>query len=116
MSAEAMSKKLYEELVAAGATQVTLGFSGGSDEGFLDVSIDYKDTSKVSNAVSIELERKVEKWAWTAYRYSGAGDGSEYGDNYIYNLVDGTVEHSSWYTERVTHDGDGGSGNIEFSD
>lgn len=116
MSAEAMSKKLYEELVAAGATQVTLGFSGGSDEGFLNISIDYKDTSKVPDAVSMDLEKKVEDWAWTAYRYNGTGDGSEYGDNYIYNLVDGTVEHSSWYTERVTHDEDGSSGKIEFSD
>ena len=30
---------------------------------------------------------------------SGAGDGSDYGDDIIYNLKEGVVETSEWYQE-----------------
>ena len=106
MNAEPIKKSLYDKLKAAGVTSVKLAFSGGSDEGYLDVflypSFDYHDEA-VRNLVE-----EVEKWAWDIYSYSGAGDGSDYGDNITYDLVNNTVETEEWFTERSYGDSESG--------
>ena len=56
-----------------------------------------------------DLKQEIEEWAWEAYSYSGAGDGSDYGDDITYNLVENTVETQEWFTSRdyqgsVDHD------------
>ena len=98
MNAEPIKKSLYDKLKAAGVTSVKLAFSGGSDEGYLDVilypSFDYTDEA------ARNLVEEVEKWAWEAYSYSGAGEGSDYGDNITYDLVNNTVETEEWFMER----------------
>jgi len=87
-----LTKKIYDKAVSLGVTQIGLHFSGGSDEGYLNVSI---------QPWNAELSDEVEDWAWGVYEYSGAGDGSEYGDDIIYNIADKTVSGSPWYMART---------------
>ena len=99
MNAEPISKELYNKLIAAGITRVTLNFSGGSDEGYLDVTIE-PHLDPGDEAVR-NFIKEVEEWAWSVYGYSGAGDGSDYGDDIEYDLVNKKVKTSEWYTERT---------------
>jgi hypothetical protein len=113
MNAEPISKELYNKLIAADITSVKLAFSGGSDEGYLDVylygskDVDYQDEGYR------KLNEEVEEWAWSVYGYSGAGDGSDYGDDIEYDLVNKKVKTSEWYTERTYGDDDEGDLVIE---
>ena len=75
---------------------ITLNFSGGSDEGCLNVDVD----SSQDTVASQEFLREIEEWAWSAYSYSGAGEGSDYGDDITYNLKEGTASVSDWWTDR----------------
>lgn len=75
---------------------ITLNFSGGSDEGCLNVDVD----SSQEMVVPHEFLSEIENWAWDAYSYSGAGDGSDYGDDITYNLKDGTASCQDWWTDR----------------
>lgn len=75
---------------------ITLNFSGGSDEGCLNVDVD----SSQDTVTPREFLSEIEDWAWSAYSYSGAGDGSDYGDDITYNLKEGTASVSDWWTDR----------------
>jgi len=94
MEAQPIKKSLLEEAKNLGIEQIILSFSGGHDEGYLDVSFD-------GGTFNTELAEKVEEWAWSVYSYGGSGDGSEYGDNIVYDLTEGKVYSSEWYTTRV---------------
>ena len=48
-------------------------------------------------------------WAWEVYSYSGAGDGSDYGDDIVYDLVNKKVTTSEWFTEQRYEEGEEGS-------
>ena len=96
MEIQKLPKKLYDRAIALGVTEIHLNFSGGNDEGYLNVSIFYKNDS--------QLERDIEDWAWQAYSYSGAGDGNEYGDTIVYDLKNNTVRSNEWYMQRTDHD------------
>lgn len=93
MKAEPLKKELYERAKSLGATAIVLHFSGGSDEGFLEVELqglDYAGEGK-------SLWGEVEDWAWEVYEYSGAGDGTTYGDDITYDLVANKVSSQEWY-------------------
>ncbi len=96
MNAEPISKELFDKLVAAGITEVSLNFSGGSDEGYLDVTLEPTSPR--------ELEELVEKWAWDVYAYNGAGEGIDYGDDIVYDLVHKKVKLSEWSYVRKDRD------------
>ena len=98
MNAEPISKELYNKLTAAGITSVTLNFSGGNDEGYLDVTIEphRKDV--------LHFIKEIEDWAWNAYSYSGAGEGIDYGDEIVYDLIKKKVRTSEWSYERTERD------------
>ena len=85
-------------------TKITLSFSGGSDEGYLDISVEGGDYDPA-------FARKIEQWAWDVYSYSGAGEGHDYGDDICYDLETMTVDISEWYMERTDRD----CGNIPFA-
>lgn len=101
MDAEPLPRKMYVELIEAGVIEVTLHFMGGSDEGYLSV-----DFVRAENASELPTEKRralydaIEEWAERAYEYSGAGDGSDYGDDIRYNLRDNTVTTQEWYHVR----------------
>jgi len=92
MNIEPLNKDIYDKALAMGVNKIILEFSGGSDEGYLDVSFEpplynnrwlYPSLGRQTD----ELTKEVEKWAWDTYNYSGAGDGSDYGDEIVYDLV-----------------------------
>jgi len=93
-----LNKAIYDRAKQLGIKKITLHFSGGNDEGFLNVDLvpHPKDDDDFAN--------DVEDWAWGAYGYSGAGDGSDYGDDIVYDLEKGTVTASDWYMSRTEGD------------
>jgi hypothetical protein len=90
MEAQPLSKKIYNKAKKLGVEQIVLEFSGGSDEGYLHIGL----TPEPNNGFAQEIE----DWAWEAYSYSGAGDGSNYGDNITYDLKEGKVHSQEWYS------------------
>lgn len=101
MQAEPLSKKIYDKAKELNIKEISLEFSGGSDEGYLYVNFDYnKDRTEEQKKAECQFYGEVEEWAWDAYEYSGAGDGSDYGDNIVYDLDKGTVSTQEWYTRR----------------
>ena len=62
-----------------------------------------------------KLAEEVEVWAYEdpgVYDYSGAGDGSDYGDDITYNIEDMTATHSEWYMSRQDGDTSGSTFSI----
>jgi hypothetical protein len=86
MTIQPLPKDIFDSLIAAGENTLRLEFSGGSDEGHL----------YIGSAHSSELESRIEDWADEAYPYSGAGDGTDYGDDIEYDLVAMTATHQDW--------------------
>lgn len=99
MNAEPINKELYNKLTASGITEVQLSFSGGNDEGYLDVTV-YPHLDPSDEAVR-NLIKEIEDWAWSVYSYSGAGEGIDYGDDIVYDLVNKKVRTSEWTMERT---------------
>lgn len=97
MKAEALKKSIYEKAKLLGVEQIHLHFSGGSDEGFLDITLEPYNIEGDTN----ELFSEIQEWAWNVYHYSGAGEGSAFGDDITYNLVTGKVTTTEWYEKRV---------------
>lgn len=97
MHIEPLPVKLYTRLIQAGVTKLALKFSGGSDEGCLDIELNDGETHPA-------LETEVDNWAWEVYSYSGAGDGNDYGDTITYDLPTMKATHGEWSMQR--HDDD----------
>lgn len=93
LNIEPLPAKIFNKAKKLGITEIHLNFSGGSDEGYLNV-----DTKGVYDP---EFVREIEDWAWSAYGYGGAGDGSDYGDDIVYDLVKKTATASDWYMART---------------
>ena len=102
-----MPKELLAKLEAAGINEIVLAFSGGYDEGHLDVTLD-----NGHDLHAHELADEVYEWAIDAYEYGGAGEGVGYGDNYTYDLVNKTVSHDEWFYQPQSCD----NGSISFDD
>jgi len=104
MDVQPLKKELYNEAKELGVTSIHLDFSGGSDEGNLYA---YTKHSAACYSASTEeqrlqirkLEGALEEWAWEVYEYSGAGDGTDYGDNIVYDLKNGKVTTQEWGME-----------------
>lgn len=105
MEIQPLSKKIFDKAVSLGITEIHLNFSGGSDEGYVNINL--------LDEYNQEFAEEIEKWVWETYDYSGAGDGSDYGDNVIYDLVNKTATSDSWYMART--EGDSQSGDLEIA-
>lgn len=105
MEAKPLPKAIYDKAKELNIKTIKLAFSGGNDEGYLDVSL-----GDVSNK---EFAQEVENWAWNNYRYSGAGDGNDYGDDIVYDLENNKVTTSDWYTEPKVINGTPSTGELE---
>jgi len=92
MNAKPLSKEIYNKAKELGIERIILRFSGGNDEGYLDVETEPKFNQ--------DFASEIEDWALEEYDYSGAGDGSDYGDDVIYDLKSGKVSTSEWYMSR----------------
>jgi hypothetical protein len=93
MNIEPLKKELFNKAKKLGVEQIVLHFSGGNDEGYLNV-----ETLPNWNQ---ELANEVEEWAWEVYGYNGAGDGSDYGDDITYDLANNRATAQEWYTART---------------
>lgn len=103
-----LPKELADRCKELGIESFTVKFSGGNDEGYCQVEADFDGPYREDINT---LLGDIQQWAERAECYSGAGDGSDYGDDYMFNLNDGTISHSYWYTEPVERQG----GNAKFS-
>lgn len=93
MNVENLPKKIYDKCVALNVKYLVLKFSGGDDEGFLDIDL-ITDGPSITES---NLEEDIVNWAWTVYRYNGAGDGNSYGDNITYNIEERTATTVYWH-------------------
>ena len=100
MQIEPLSKQIYDKAVSLGITQIILKFSGGNDSGYLSVYVN-DEKGFESNT---DFEQEIEGWAWKVYGYSGAGDGNDYGDDVVYDLLNKTATASSWSMQRTEGD------------
>jgi hypothetical protein len=106
---EGMNKNLYDLLKENNVKSFELRFSGGSDEGYLDVHIEYDQSMDASNIISPTNNQKktIESVLYDAamegFAYSGAGDGTPYGDNYYFDLETGEIRHEEWYMEEKSN-------------
>lgn len=93
MDAEPLSKALYDRAVKDGVMRIELRFKGGDDQGYLNVILTRTEDSQSKDH---KLEGDIEEWAWEVYDYSGAGDGSDYGDDIVYDLINNKVTTQEW--------------------
>ena len=98
MQSKPFSKELYEKAIKLGINLVELNFSGGSDNGFLNV--------EASPGGHPEFEQEVIHWADETYEYSGGGEGIDYGDDIVYDFDEMTVTCREWYMEPQTSEDD----------
>lgn len=108
MNIEPLSKEIYDRAIAAGVAQISLAFSGGNDEGNLSIELSNAEGDEIFDD---RLTTDIDTWVWDAYSYSGAGDGSDYGDDITYDLKSMQARHSEWWTSRQ----DGESDQTPFS-
>ena len=127
-----LPKHLYDKIKEAGLAIVGIHWQGGSDEGYVHITSQANDQAEIKKTdawkeymemswdereklddchpVKVwqrnvgKIEAELEEWAWNTFHYSGAGDGTDYGDDYFYNVVQDTVEHSEWFMERQDQD------------
>lgn len=94
-----LNKTIYDNARKMGIKQIILHFSGGNDEEFLNIDITPWPMSGGNNLVD-----DVQDWAWNVYDYNGDGDGSDFGDDIVYDLENETVTTSDWYMTRTEGD------------
>ena len=104
--AKPLTRDLFRSLKELGVIRFTVSYQGGSDEGYNSNSVierhDILLDGEPSPSLTLQAERKAEELIdrWAGYPggyYNGAGDGTDYGDDFEYNLEKGTVEHTEWY-------------------
>ena len=98
MNVAPLKKAIHDKAKALEIDVITLNFSGGSDEGYLEVELEPKHDHNFAN--------EIEEWAWSVYDYSGAGDGSDYGDTITYDLENKEVTTSECYMVREDNEND----------
>jgi hypothetical protein len=104
MEAKPLSKDIYNKAKELGVEKIILQFSGGSDEGYLNVELVGEDSHEYRfDEKAVIFVQEIDTWAWEVYHYSGAGDGSNYGDNITYDLVEGKVSTEEWYDAPQHH-------------
>jgi len=106
MTPQPLPMKFMTRALSLGASKIRLNFSGGSDEGHLNIDFSdsegqYLYTYGEGSEGLRDLENEIDTWVWNTYHYNGAGDGRSYGDIICYNLKEGTVTTEVWWTEEV---------------
>lgn len=100
LSIEPLPKKIYNRALDLGAAYIKLSFSGGNDEGNCDITLSDENNVDLSHQSVGALIDEIENWVWEVYQYSGAGDGSDYGDEIAYNLKTMIATTQEWWMER----------------
>jgi len=101
---EPLPREIFRRCIEENITSIRLGFSGGSDEGHLDVILSTPEgrveTWKLTQIISHQnikvLDDMIHDWSAEKYPFGGAGEGTQYGENITYDLVNGSVTTQSW--------------------
>lgn len=104
-----LPRAIYAEAMELRISAIFLRFSGGSDQGYLSVEVVTDERNQITAGhadyqglpLTAAFIKKVDAWADAAYKYNGAGDGVDYGDDIMYNLVANRVIVTDWQMERV---------------
>lgn len=119
-----LPREIYAAAFDLDVTAIHLHFSGGNDEGNLNVDVDTKEKdfltayqaeykAHAEGAAEAEKKRqlalfacitKIEDWANEAYNYNGAGDGNDYGDDITYDLARNKIVSTEWCMRRQEDD------------
>ena len=110
MTAQPLKKAIYDKSKVLGVEKIHLNFSGGSDEGHLNITLEPYELERDHR----DFVNEIEEWVWNVYDYSGAGEGNEYGDDICYNLRTGRVTTAEWFTSR--QEGDCGNDKLEIEE
>lgn len=89
-----LPKSIYETAKKNGNTVIHLEFSGGSDEGYLEVNLE-------GGTWDEDFEVEIRDWAYEAYAYNGGGDGTDFGDDVRYDIENNKVISTDWCMARV---------------
>jgi hypothetical protein len=104
LTPEPLPKAIYDKAKSLGITKICLGFSGGNDEGYLNIRLYTSvesDPSSLQYCYHDDFESEIDSWAWHVYDYGGGGDGYDYGDDITYDLNANTVSSCDWYMART---------------
>ena len=110
MTVQPLPRHLLERAKELGVEIIELDFNGGSDEGHLNVHVGKKLVQdEVFKPVEtphewLKFGQDIDEWAWSVYEYSGAGEGDDYGDDIVYDLIENKVTTHDWYMERTEGD------------
>jgi hypothetical protein len=103
-------KELYDLCMENTVDKVVLSWEGGSDEGYLQVTVwlvgennwnDQWGRPDTMKAVVLVLEEKIQDWADGCIEYNGAGEGSPYGHDLTIDLTNEKVTLDEWWNQRV---------------
>lgn len=86
--------ELFRKLKENNVDKLTVTLTGGNDEAIVDC--DFQPWPK---AYTSEIETLIDDWIYSSFNFSGAGDGTEYGTHYVYDLNAGTCYSQDFYTE-----------------
>lgn len=86
-----LKREIFDKARELGITEIHLEFQGGSDEGWVYVNCVHADRRDFH-----EFQQEIEDWVWQVYDYSGAGDGTDYGDNITYKIGEAVEENGAW--------------------
>ncbi|MBT94300.1 MAG: hypothetical protein CMA60_05685 [Euryarchaeota archaeon] len=105
-------KELFELCEKECISEVIISWSGGNDEGYVEVTawkvgeekgswyMAEQERNDVEKAAIRVIENKFEVWA-DEHSYSGAGEGSPYGHDLTIDILNKKMSAEQWWMERV---------------
>lgn len=98
-----LKKEIFDKARELGITEIQLGFQGGSDEGWVNVNCNHPGHPGSGDDVH-KFEQEIEEWVWQVYDYSGAGEGTDYGDDITYHIKEAVEENGTWKIPTTSQD------------
>ncbi len=95
-----LKKEIFDKARELGIAKIQLGFQGGSDEGWVNVDCTHPD----GRCVFQRFAEEIEEWVWQVYDYSGAGEGTDYGDDITYHIKEAVEENGTWKIPTTSQD------------
>jgi hypothetical protein len=102
MNIQPLKQKHYDKAKELNIEKIIFSFSGGSDEGYLEVYLYSRNI--LPREARVAFTEDLEEWAWSVWEYSGAGIGREYGDNIEYNILDMVANSREWWLKEKIED------------
>ena len=97
MTPKDFPKELYDAARALGVKKVSVAFRGGDDQEIVNV-VAFDGRGELEENEDIQaLCNQIQWWAYRAYDFRGNGDGTPYGESFVYDLKNRKVEVSEWF-------------------